>query len=220
MKRNRFHPFCFGATAPRSVRLANSPPPRLRQNAGINLIELTIVLGVISLIIGAVWLVASVVYENVRQYNATHNMQTMVQNIRQLYTRISLFPASSVGENLTLTLDRQGAFPSDMRLTQGTNETTADGKINHPWVSDSSGSVIVTAVSTNSFGVRFSSMPKKACISMATKLSGGEITNLTELVINGNSYPPSQLPLTVVGAAVSCSNAQNNTLEWRFGLRG
>lgn len=193
---------------------------RLSPSAGINLIELTIVLGVVSIIIGAVWLVASVVYENVRQYNATHNMQTLVQNIRQLYTRISVFPASSLGSNLTQTLDRQSAFPLDMRVTQGTNDTTADGKINHPWVSNSSGSVTVLAVTGNSFSVRFISMPKKACISMATKLSGGEIANLSSLIINGNAFQPDQMPLTVVGASVSCSSPESNTMEWRFGLRG
>src|SRR5262249_27433125 len=144
-------------------------------------------------------------------------------NARQLYSRIAIFPASATA-NQTLTLDRQAAFPQEMRVTPGTNETTADGKINHPWSGDSAGTVTVVVVGAGStsstFGVHFTKMPKKACISMATKLSGGEISNLSGLVINGTTNGLSSLPLTLITAATQCTSDTDNIMEWQFNLRG
>ncbi|MBY0428211.1 MAG: prepilin-type N-terminal cleavage/methylation domain-containing protein, partial [Alphaproteobacteria bacterium] len=81
---------------------------RLDKRAGLTLVEATIVLAIVSVIIAAVWTVSSVVYENARQYQANRQMQTTVQNIRQLYARVNLL--TNIAE-VTCTLDAQAAFP-------------------------------------------------------------------------------------------------------------
>jgi len=186
---------------------------RLDNRAGMTLVETAIVLAIVSVIIAAVWTVSSVVYENARQYQANRQMQTIVQNVRQLYARINLLTTDG---DVTATLDSQAAFPVEMRL----NQSTASDKLNHPWASQSGGSVRVynrLSVNNRTFGIVFSNLPKKACIGLATKLTGGDITNLSSVLINSTSVTP---PVTIVTAASSCNAAgDTNTIEWRFDIR-
>ena len=183
---------------------------RLDKRAGLTLIEATIVLAIVSVIIAAVWTVSSVVYENARQYQANRQMQTSVQNIRQLYARVNQLTSLS---DVTATLDAQAAFPVEMRLTQ----STGSGVLNHPWASQTGGSVRVFNRTATTFGIVFSNLPKKACIGLATKLTGGEITNLTAVLINGAAATP---PVTIVTGTARCNAAADtNTIEWRFDIR-
>lgn len=187
--------------------------PRFSSNAGLTLVETTIVLAVVSVIVAAVWMVSSVVYENARQYTANRQLQTVVQNIRQVYLRINKF--SAAGTALTATLDGQSVFPVEMRY----NQSATTGVINHPWSTSSSGTVTVATVSTTTFGITFSNLPRKACVGLATKLSGGDLTGLQKVSVNSSSNSGSSLPLTVVTANTQCTSASSNTITWEFGLR-
>lgn len=197
--------------------MRNSP---LENQKGLTLVETVVVLGVFAVIIAAVWVVVAVVYDNVRQYQATQQLQTTVQNVRQLYTRIAAF-SSPAGTDMTTTFDSQEAFPKEMRLNPG----SASGTLNHPWSSHASGTVKAYVVDSSTFGIRFNKMPKKACINLATKLSGGEVAGLNAVGFGtGGSITTTksgnQLPLTVIGAGLVCTNSSNdNTVEWQFALR-
>ena len=187
---------------------------RAHRNAGMTLVETTIVLAVVSVIIAAVWMVSSVVYENARQYQANRQMQTIVQNVRQLYARVNALTNIA---DVTSTLDAQQAFPTEMRVAQG----TASDKLNHPWGQAAAGTVRVYNRSATTFGIVFTGVPKKACIGLATKLTGGEISNLRTFIIASTSYTGTALPVTIVTAAGAsqCGAGDNNTLEWQFEIR-
>lgn len=187
----------------------------LRNRQGLTLVETVIVLGVFSIVIAAIWLVVSVVFENVKQYNAIRNVQTTVQNARQLWTRVSQL--SGTPTDYTATMDSQAAFPLDMRYAPG----TAGGILNHPWSSSATGTVTVTYVDGDTFAINFTSVPKKACIGLVTRMSGGEISNLEALVINSNVWATTSMPLTIVDANGSsgCTSATANTVTWRFNIR-
>jgi prepilin-type N-terminal cleavage/methylation domain-containing protein len=188
---------------------------RAAKNKGFTLIELAIVLGVFAVIVAGIWMVVAVVYENVHQYQANRQIQTMVQNIRQLQQRITHFDTSNLSE-LTASLDNQAAFPLEMRVSEG----TANGNLNHPW-STSGNAVHVYSRAATEFGIEFTGLPRKVCIQIATKMSGGEITGMTGIGFNGGTpLTLTSLPLTVVGAAVQCTNALANSVEWRFTLHG
>jgi Tfp pilus assembly protein PilE len=191
---------------------------RLHNASGLTLVETTIVLAVVSVIVAAVWMVSSVVYENARQYQANRQVQTIVQNVRQLYTRVNALAVADV----TVTLDRQFAFPVEMRVTQNTTAATADGLLNHPWVSLGTGSVKVYNADSTSFVVVFQGVPKKACIGLATKMTGGEITGIKGFKVGtytGGAYTGSMsLPVTIVTAATACSGATND-VSWYFDFR-
>ncbi len=186
---------------------------RFHNQAGLTLVESTIVLAVVSVIIAAVWMVSAVVYENARQYQANRQMQTIVQNIRQLYARVNQLATIA---DVTCTLDAQNAFPVEMRVAQGT-PCSATPALNHPWTSLSTGSMRVFNRDATTFGIVFSNLPKKACIGLATKLTGGDITGLKAVLINSASVTP---PVTIVTSAASCNLATDtNSIEWQFDIR-
>ncbi len=186
-----------------------------RSQHGFTLIELAIVLGIFALILSAIWLVVAVVYENVRQYQANHLMQSMVQNIRQLEQRITRFDSSLGVSNrdITVNLDTQGAFPVEMRI----NEGTANGNLNNPWTTEGN-SVHVFVRAATEFGIEFKNMQKKPCIQIATKLSSGELAGLTGISINGTLTSATSLPLNLIQASALCTQDKTNTVEWRFAL--
>lgn len=188
---------------------------RLNSQAGLTLIEAAIVLAIVSVIIAAVWTVSSVVYENARQYQANRQMQSTVQNIRQLYARVNLLTNLS---DVTCTLDAQAAFPVEMRVNQGTPCSSGTGLLNHPWASAATGSVHVFNRTANTFAVEFTNLPRKACIGLATKLTGGEITNLVSVRVNGAAVSP---PVSIVTSTSSCNitSSDTNTVEWVFDIR-
>ncbi len=192
---------------------------RLKSCAGFTLIELAIVLGVFSIVMAALWIVASLVYENVRQHQLSREVQTIVQNIRQVSNNISRFTVAP-DTDLTQTYDQQGVFPREMRLNPPASDDTADGILNHPWSTLATGTArVFSRVDNTHFGVSFIQMPRKACVGMATKLSGSEISGLSALRINGNTYTGAALPLTVVVANAACNNGDTNLVEWQFTLR-
>ncbi|MBI3419754.1 MAG: hypothetical protein HY053_06450 [Proteobacteria bacterium] len=160
------------------------------------------------------WLVVAVVYENVRQYQANRELQSIVQNVRQLEMRISSF-SDSLGTDITATLDNQTAFPVEMRVS----EATANGNLNHPW-SSSGNTVHLLVEGATSFGIKFTSVPKKSCITLATKLSSGELQGLTSMEVGGTTVAIANLPINVVQAAGMCTSSNANTVKWVFNLRG
>ncbi len=186
---------------------------RLKKNAGMTLVEATIVLAVASVIIAAVWMVSTVVYENARQYQANRQLQTIVQNVRQLYARMNALTNIA---DVTCTLDAQAAFPVEMRVAQGT-PCSGTPALNHPWMSLTAGSVRVFNRDATTFAVVFSNLPKKACIGLATKLTGGDITALKNVLINSVSTTP---PVTIVTSTSRCTAATDtNVIEWQFDIR-
>lgn len=191
---------------------------KYKANEGLSLVEMAIVLGVFSVVIAAIWLVVSVVYENVRQYNATRNLQTIVQNARQLWTRVPRL--SGTPTNYTADFDFQTVFPKEMRTSSGNCTSASDatcGKIQHPWAS--SDNVTVTYFDADTFNVTFANLSKKACIGLAVRISGGDITNLEAVVIGTTTYSGTNLPLTPVTADVACSSPTANTITWQFNIR-
>lgn len=183
------------------------------EESGYNLIEISIVLAIVGIVVASIWVVASNVSENARQYKFGQQQQLIVQNIRQIYQRSSAFVGLS---NVTATLDQQAAFPKEMRYNHPSSDAAADGILNHPWSTLSTGTVTVFKRSATQFGIRYARIPKTACANISAKFSGPE-TGTQELVINGNSI--TTFPVSMGTALTNCTSSTNNILEWRFGIR-
>jgi prepilin-type N-terminal cleavage/methylation domain-containing protein len=182
---------------------------------GFTLVEIAIVLGIFALIMAGIWMVVAVVGENTRSYEASRQLQAMVQGIRQIEQRITGYTPTSIGNAITDRLDSQGAFPPEMRM-----QASVTNNLNHPWAGDGN-AVHVFARSPSEFGIQFTKLPKKACITLATKMSGSELSGLQSLNVNGNVTNITNLPLTLISATSRCTqNDSTNTIEWRFNLRG
>src|SRR5437867_1361141 len=97
--------------------------PKTHQ-AGFNLIEAAIVLGIVGLIVGGIWAAASSAYENMRQQSGSKQLLSLVQNIRGFYAQ---GPIDVIDNNLT-NLYNLGLLPSDMVIQNG-----SAFYLRHPW---------------------------------------------------------------------------------------
>lgn len=80
-----------------------------KQKRGFTLTEIAIVLGIIGLILGAIWVAASAVYNNIRVSHANTQILQLAQGIRSLYSTSSTTTGLTV-DNLICAK----AVPSDM----------------------------------------------------------------------------------------------------------
>src|SRR5271168_1816583 len=62
---------------------------REEEKRGFTLTEIAIVLGIIGLILGAIWVAAAAVYNNLRTSRATTELLTIAQNVRATYATSS-----------------------------------------------------------------------------------------------------------------------------------
>ncbi len=58
---------------------------RARKTRGFTLTEAAIVLGIVGLILGAIWVAAAAVYENMRTNRANEQILKVAQAVRSLY---------------------------------------------------------------------------------------------------------------------------------------
>ena len=127
---------------------------RVSKQAGFNLIEAAIVLGIVGLIVGGIWAAAASAYENMRQQSASKNLLSLAQNVRGFYAQNQ---ATSIDGN-TENLFSLGLIPADMVVGGAGTHT-----IRHQW--GGTVDVIDASASTSlaSFEVRFNSMNSEAC---------------------------------------------------------
>ncbi len=144
---------------------------RARKTRGFTLTEAAIVLGIVGLILGAIWVAAAAVYENMRTNRANEQILKVAQAVRSLYASsptMGIASPADPSEDLTDSLLAAGIFPSDM-----INGTT----VYNPW--DTTGGTAghtVHVMGTDStpprFAIRFNAVPKAACIRLVTANTG------------------------------------------------
>lgn len=153
---------------------------RCAGSRGFSLIEAAIILGVIGLIVGAVWVVGSKVQRSTEITAAGDQLQIIVDNVRGLYlnqrqmtvdnTQAIVNGAACGAANFTSRLSCLGVFPAD--ITGGPGNPAF-----HTWdQATAGGSVVVTPRDINlniaaaeSFGVQFLNLPVDVCTEMASR---------------------------------------------------
>jgi len=93
--------------------------------------ETAIVLGVIGIIMAAIWAIWGPIREKIRQDEAVRQITTIVNNTRLYYQNRPNIPTDAKGnfDNLTHELARAGVIPPDMIR----NRSAAILRIDHPW---------------------------------------------------------------------------------------
>ncbi|MFA5041207.1 MAG: type II secretion system protein [Bdellovibrionales bacterium] len=138
-------------------------PAQLRlgkHKKGFTLTEIAIVLGIMGLVLGAIWVAAAGVYNNLRVNNATTAVMQIAQGIRALYATSATTGYSSVTD-MTSSLITAHAVPNN--LVNGT-------ELSGPFPG---GATVIYATSDgNGFVVTMSAVSKANCISLLTAVAG------------------------------------------------
>ena len=178
---------------------------------GFTLTEAAIVLGIVGLILGAIWVAAASVYSNMRVNTANKQLMTIVQNVRSLYASSATMDAAATMAQLI----SAGVFPGD------TNPGSPAGHATNGWGGDIVVAPQTLTVAGDSFSVSFASVPQQACTQLAIANSGqgrdAGLIGVDKIAKTDNSGVPGTLTNALAGA---CSVAGANVIVYTFKLKG
>jgi hypothetical protein len=198
------------------TRAATSLQNRAVSNAGFNLIEAAIVLGIVGLIVGGIWAAAGSAYENMRLQNASKSLLSLVQGVRSAFANS---PSGVVDVNVG-TLANMGVIPSDMLSVVNGTPT-----IIHQW----SGTVTTDAPDASTTGgvpaftLIYNAVKLDSCNNLATRVANTARGSGLLLITTQNGGNP-YLNLINNSAAEPAAGGPQCTamdnVEFTFGIRG
>lgn len=205
--------------------IKNVMPRKLR---GFTLTEAAIVLGIVGLILGAIWVAAAAVYNNLRVGTTSNQLLSMVQNIRSMHaTQQTVDPALT-----ELAIARAGGIPSDMiDSPQNPGSINPAQPISDVWAGGVDIIPFNGGVPNDSFVIGFDLVPRGACADLIVRSTGaGRDTGLLGVSVGGAGAPgapaaavgvnnPGMFPIGVATATGMC-NAATNSVSFTFRLRG
>ncbi|MDX2027608.1 MAG: hypothetical protein SFW62_03115 [Alphaproteobacteria bacterium] len=208
-----------------------------RNTAGFTIMEAAVILGIVGIVMGGLWGAASEMYKSRQMQQGLRQWGTIGNHIQVIFAN----QAGILGRaGLTQGLDRQNAFPTEMRR----DPNKAVGILFHPWSSKkyngntthgSFGTAYVTADSCSDggstsaiaqpcFRITFSELPRWACIRMLVMTSSSPVAGLNRIYVNGRSQADmvwdgitgSGAPLSIAQAIAKCDNSDNNNnyIDW------
>lgn len=183
---------------------------KLRKGRGFTLTEAAIVLGIVGLILGAIWVAAASVYDNLRVSKTSEQLLNMVQSIRSMHATQNT--VTGITEQL---VGSAGGIPSDM--------LTKDGSGNVTFVRDIWNGLVDIAAYTHttagdSFSISFAAVPKRACMDLLVRNTGvGRDTGLIGAAAAAGDNS-ANFPITLSIADGICST-DSNTVVFTFRLK-
>jgi len=183
-------------------------PFKDKKNKGFTLTEIAIVLGIIGLILGAVWVAASAVYTNMRVSKALTETAHIVQAIRSVYAGQNAIDSMD-GIDETSSFIAAKVFPSDSISPDNTT-------VYAPWTGST-----ITIISTTinvvyinnapGFIINFVNIPQSACISMLVSATGASRdTGFIQINTSSSGFSSFadslSFPFSANRAAIACPN--------------
>jgi len=193
--------------------------PLRKTSRGFTLTELAIVLGIIGLILGAIWVAASKVYQSNRTDTAVKEIQTILSGYRSLYSTHAVDTGAGSWTDLTCVGVNSGFFPNDM-IPPGTTCSAGNTASypQHPW---NSWLQVNGVQDWQAIMLVFIGLPRDACNSLAQQVSAAG--DLVWEDINGTpvSLPPlgNGTPFTASQIAATCSAGNTNFIYFAFKAR-
>ena len=198
---------------------------------GFTLTEIAIVLGIIGLILGAIWVAAGAVYQNLRISKAQTELLQIAQGVRSLYATQSVVDSAKDLDETTALIAAK-VFPSDTISTATTgsgNNAVTSTTANGPWAGSSIKVISATqpsGIAGDSFGIIFVNIPAAACIAMTTGNTGtGRDNALWAVAYGSGSTAPTtpgsatSMPINATTAATS-PGTSTASIGFFFALRG
>lgn len=203
-----------------------------RRRKALSLTELAIVLCGVGIVGGAIWTMASIVWNDYRLRRMNEQMFEVVQNIRTYYGPMGGIYQNSVtrtpvpGPTITAVLDddTRRLIPIEMRR----NRNVAGGAIDHAFSTIAAGSFrVVTENAGTQFRVRLLGLSRSACMKTlmqmpvlspevgAVRIGTDDASGFfTPININNMAAPGTvPLPINATTAAAWCPITATNTNE-------
>lgn len=190
---------------------------------GFTLTEIAIVLGIIGIILGAIWAAAAMVYENNRTKQAREQTLTIINNWRSIYGSRKVDITN--GTDMTQLTVNNSFEPSEMLPVAGTTGactaggTAASCFITGPW---NNSLVYVTSYQAyNAVAVQYANLSQTACNHYGNSIA--DAASLVYMSINGTAetFPPLGTAATLKTSDVStqCNiNGNTNSIVAAFSM--
>ncbi len=183
--------------------------------AAFSLIELAIVLGVFSLIVGSLWALAGSAQDRTRREQILEQVVLTVNNLRAHYQGQAGFPAGPLTPAaLTDQMIRRGVIPSEMVSNRGVCNPPCQYTASHPW---GGGFQVGIGTVPSSFFVGVSGLTLADCIHVAPQITGtSKVAGFINTSVNGQ---PAATSFTVDQAQTACEAALPATITFLYRLR-
>jgi len=184
-------------------------PRKLR---GFTLTEAAIVLGIVGLILGAIWVAAAAVYNNLRVSTTSNQLLQIVQSIRSIHST-----QQTVDPELTALLVAQaGGMPKDML-----DDPNAPASVSDVW----GGVVDVNpqeygGIADSAFSVEFNDVPDGPCADLLVRTTGAGRDSGLVGAGNAAAVDGTGVPSTLTSAVAACGDAEHkNKVVFTFRLK-
>lgn len=139
-----------------------------RSMRGFTLTEAAIVLGIVGLILGAIWVAAAAVYSNLRVSTTSNQLLQMVQSIRSLHATQNTVDAGLTGmANGALIVAKAGAVPKDML-----DDPAAPTAVANVWGGDVYVDAAQAILPDDAFTITYNEVPVASCSDLLTRNTG------------------------------------------------
>ncbi len=170
------------------------------ERRGFTLTEIAIVLGIVGLILGAIWIAAAAVYQNLRLSHANAEVLQIAQGVRTLYATVNIIPGGVVQDITDAVVCAKAAPPELFNAPCG---TAGGATLFDQW--SGGATAIYVPASGDSFTIEMTNVPQSACIDLLMTVggTGGRDPNLfaAEASAAGlGAAVPTAMPSALAGA--------------------
>lgn len=172
------------------------------REAGFNLIEAAIVLGIVGLVVGGIWAAASSAYENMRQQSAAKQILALVQGIKNYYANSG---AGAIAGEANLV--NFGIVPKDM---------VAGTQIVSPLSTAATTAAQVTTSTALPVVLTITAVRQNTCRSFFARQGLSIINAVTSVTVGGTAVTGTNL--SNVACTADASGVGTNDIAITFGL--
>lgn len=174
----------------------------LREEQGFNLIEAAIVLGIVGIVIGGIWIAASMTFESLKQQSASKGLLSMSDSLKTMYNGVPTGTAIDTVPNLIST----NAIPADWQNGAAAAKSPFGGAVT---IGGTVGAATIT----------LAGLTKAQCMALVNRIGNSRpsptlrsINGGGTAVTNGGAGTAGFGSITAASAAGACPTASNSVV--------